>query len=645
MQQRMQRFIRTTVVGLRSVNRATDKMVRGLRTGAVAMGASLAILGVGLADVAKTGATFEQSIVNAAVKFPGVIRKGSEAFQELSDAAREMGRTTEFTASQAAEALNFLAFAGFSAEQSIASLPKVIDLATASQTDLARATDITTDTLGAVGLMTKDVTQLEKNLTRVNDVLVATTTTANVNMEALFETVKEAGPVGTMAGQSLETIAGLAAAIGNAGIKGSRGGTTLKNMFLRLVNPVGAARKELRRLGVELKDSEGNFLQMIDVLDDIRQGFARGELGTADMAAVIDLIFGKRAVAGASTMLTLTNEELIEVIMRIKEMEVSSKEMAATMRDTVQTQFLTLKSAIESVKISIFDLNKGSLSNLLDNTIKWVRANEDLVAIRVTDFIDGIVLHLDDILRVGKKVLIFLGTFMGLLIGLQIFTTVVTAIALLATPVGLVTAGVFLLVGAIALAVTNWDDLRAAIENPMTVDNQFLRGLAVIANAFETILGWMTNLRKEQNFFVSSNLQDRLANTNQLGRNLRTRGSVPPTLGAPRTNPLTIVPRVAIPDIPRRGVPRTVSPLLFPKAPLPMSARPSTAAGVPGRSGPQVVSANDAVLRSVSEKRTTNRIDLNILDPGGNVDRSKLPGPGNNPAVGIHFPRSSKERF
>ena len=162
----------------RHIMRADKALSGWMRsTRSFALGATVALAPVGfvLGDIIKTGAEFEQTLVNAGAKFPGMVTKGTAAFQKLSDAAREVGRTTEFTASQAAGGLNFLAMAGFNAEQAMSALPGLVDLATASQSDLARASDIATDTLGSFGLLAEDAAERARNLARVNDVLVKTT--------------------------------------------------------------------------------------------------------------------------------------------------------------------------------------------------------------------------------------------------------------------------------------------------------------------------------------------------------------------------------------------------------------------------------------------------------------------------------------
>ena len=124
-----------------------------------------------ITETIKTGVQFEKTMVSAAAKFPGDIQKGTDKFNALEAAAQKVGRTTEFSASQSAEGLNFLALAGFNAEQAMAALPGTVNLATAAETDFANATQMATNTLGAFNLKTKDSVQLQKNLARVSSVM------------------------------------------------------------------------------------------------------------------------------------------------------------------------------------------------------------------------------------------------------------------------------------------------------------------------------------------------------------------------------------------------------------------------------------------------------------------------------------------
>jgi TP901 family phage tail tape measure protein len=427
------------------LNRGMNRIGGAAKRGALVAGAAFTGLGVVIGGMIKTGMQFEQTITNAAAKFPGQIRKGTEAFKQLEAAAAKVGAETEFTASQSAEALNFLAMAGFNAEQAIAALPGVVDLATAAQVDLGTATDIATDSLGAFGLATKDPIQGAKNLARVNDVLAKTSTTANTSIEDLFEAVKDAAPVATAAGQSLETFGALAGTMANAGIKGSKAGTTLKNTFLALSAPTGKAAAALKNLNVKTVDSQGNMRDSITILGELKT--ALQDKGTAERAAALDAIFGKRAIAGVNVLLDAGEEQLRAYRTQLENSGGAAKDMAATMRGTTQGSLNSLKSAVEGVSIALFQQTKGPLKEAIDSATKWTRANKDVIGTKLGDFVEGVGTALAFLIKFRKPIGILIGVLATLVIGLKIFTAVMTAVNLVmaANPIVLIVLAVLAL--------------------------------------------------------------------------------------------------------------------------------------------------------------------------------------------------------
>jgi len=463
-QNRVSKLTRSMNRGFRRLNRNVDKFAGGVKKAALATTAALAISSAAMANVIGTGAEFEQTLVSAAAKFPGEIRRGTEAFTALEDAAKKTGATTEFTASQSAEALNFLAMAGFNAESSIAALPGVVDLATAAQVDLATATDVASDTLGAFGLATKDATQLGKNLARVNDVIAKTTTSANTTVETLFETIKDGGPVAVTAGASIETFAALAGELANAGIKGSKAGTTLKNMFLSLSAPGSGAAKILRRLGVSTKDANGDMRDIVDILGDL--GGSLDGLGTADRSGVLEGIFGKIPIAGVNVLLASGSDRLREYRKELEGASGASSKMADVMRDTLQGRLNSLNSAVEGVKISIFSMTSGPLSDAVDKMTEWVRVNEQAIATNVGEVLADIINNFENIVLWVGRVAKGLAVFFALVAVLKTVGLVLTVINLIATanPIGLIVVGIIALIAVLSAAaiaiMANWGPIK-----------------------------------------------------------------------------------------------------------------------------------------------------------------------------------------
>ena len=212
-----------------SFNRASRSAsnFKSTMAGVLAAGAinkSLSLTQQGLTAITNQFVEYDQAIVSSSAKFKDLIlgtEEGTKKLTDLKNVARELGATTEFSATQAAQGLDFLAMAGFNTTQAVAALPGVVDLATVANVDLARATDIASDSIGAFGLMTEDATQLQKNFTRVNDVFAKTMTVSNTSMEDLFETVKSgaAAFTGALVNQWKHLIQWLRC-LANAGLKG-----------------------------------------------------------------------------------------------------------------------------------------------------------------------------------------------------------------------------------------------------------------------------------------------------------------------------------------------------------------------------------------------------------------------------------------
>ena len=215
--------------------------------GLAAAGAAGAFAGFAAIKAAITaGAAFEQQMTTVA----GVMRSTQKEIQQMTDLTRELGETTKFKATEAADALKFLGMAGFNAAEAMSALPGVLDLAAASDTELARTADIASSVLKTFKLDTEE-------LGRVNDVFVGTMTRSNVSMEQLAESMKFAGPVANAFGFSIEETSGLLGKLGDAGIQGSMAGTQLAFAMTK-------AQKVAADLGLESGD-------LIDVLAELNK--------------------------------------------------------------------------------------------------------------------------------------------------------------------------------------------------------------------------------------------------------------------------------------------------------------------------------------------------------------------------------------
>lgn len=436
----------------------------------------------GLRAVTSEFIDYDAAIVSASAKFKGLnlnTQEGIDTFNALKKTARDVGASTEFSATQAAGGLEFLAMAGFDAKQSIAALPGVVDLATASNVDLARATDIASDSLGAFGLTTKDTAKLTANLARVNDVFAKTTTTANTNMEQLFEAVQKGAPQFTASGQSIETFSALIGVMANSGVKGGEAGTVLRNVMLRLASPTKEAAKIMKDLGVNVKDKvTGNFRDVIDILADFEKGL-KG-MGDVQRSAALSTTFGARAVSGINLLLQEGTDGLRTYRGELENSAGASKTMAEVIRQSIGNQLKGLNSALIELGFQFFDTFKNQIGPAISSLTEFIRGiNIPAMIASFNSLLDTLRPFRGIILGIAAAFVTYNAVFIAFALASKIKTFLAFAAALravgvaqgllniimAANPILLVAAAVGLLVAGLVLLYDNWDAVVKAFKS------------------------------------------------------------------------------------------------------------------------------------------------------------------------------------
>lgn len=282
-----------------------------------------------------------------------------DEFNQLRIKALQMGRDTKFTASESAEAMNYMALAGWDTKDMLKGIGGVMDLAAASGEDLASVSDIVTDNLTAFGMKAKDSTHFA-------DVLAQTSSKANTDVRGLGEAFKYAAPVAGALGYSVEDTSIAIGLMSNAGIKGEKAGTALRTMFTNLAKPTKAMKDEMDKLGISITDSNGEMLPMRDVLDQLRGKM--GGLFKDQQAAAASTIFGKEAMSGALAVINASDEDYKKLTKSIDGSKGASKRMAKEMEGGIGGAMRKMKSAIESLAISLGD----ALAPMLYKAAKWI---------------------------------------------------------------------------------------------------------------------------------------------------------------------------------------------------------------------------------------------------------------------------------
>ncbi|MCE5728917.1 phage tail tape measure protein [Staphylococcus pseudintermedius] len=283
----------------------------------------------------------------------------SGEFQQLRDKALEMGAKTKFSASQSAEALNYMALAGWDTKEMMTGIDGVMQLAAASGEDLGSVSDIVTDSLTAFGLKAKDSGHFA-------DVLAQASSKANTDVRGLGEAFKYAAPVAGALGYTVEDTSIAIGLMSNAGIKGEKAGTALRTMFSNLAKPTKAMKNQMDELGISITDSQGNMLPMRDVMDQLRGKF-KG-LSKDQQASAAATIFGKEAMSGALAVINASDEDYKKLTKSIDNSAGASKRMADEMEGGIGGSIRRMKSAIELLAISIGDV----LAPYIKRLAEWV---------------------------------------------------------------------------------------------------------------------------------------------------------------------------------------------------------------------------------------------------------------------------------
>ncbi|NHM77162.1 phage tail tape measure protein [Staphylococcus sp. 11511212] len=271
----------------------------------------------------------------------------SGEFQQLRDKALEMGAKTKFSASESADALNYMALAGWDTKDMLNGIDGVMQLAAASGEDLAQVSDIVTDGLSAFGLKAKDSSHFA-------DVLAQTSSKANTDVHGLGEAFKYVAPVAGSFGFSVEDTSIALGLMANSGVKASQAGTALKTMMTRLTGTSGEAKKTMEKLGITITDSQGQMLPFRDIMDQLRESI--GGLSEAQQSAAVKTLFGQEAMSGILPIINASDEDYKKLTKSIDNSTGASKRMSDEMEGGIGGSIRKMKSAIESMAISIGDV-------------------------------------------------------------------------------------------------------------------------------------------------------------------------------------------------------------------------------------------------------------------------------------------------
>lgn len=377
----------------------------------------------------------------------------------LSKLAKKMGAETAFSASECAEALNYLALAGYDTQQMCDTLPTVLNLAAAGDIALADASDMVTDAMSALGM---GVDEAETMV----DQMAKTASTTNTSVAQLGEGILTIGATAkSIKGGTAELNTALGI-LANNGIKGAEGGTHLRNIILSLQNPTDKAAAQMEALGLSVYDSEGNMRSMNDILGDLNKSM--DGMTSAEKSNIISTIFNKTDLSSVNALLANTGETWDSLQKSITDSGGAAQQMADTQLDNLQGQITILKSALEGLAISFGELLMPTIKQIVgwvQKFVDWLNGMNDGTK-KVIMTVALLAAALGPVLIVIGKVISAVGTIMTVVPKIAgVINTVKGAFAalnttMLANPITLIIAAIAALVAAFIYLWNNCDGFR-----------------------------------------------------------------------------------------------------------------------------------------------------------------------------------------
>ena len=431
-----------------------------------------------------------------------------------------MGRTTKFSASESAEALKYMAMAGWKTEDMLNGLDGILNLAAASGAELGTTSDIVTDALTAMGYSAGDAGHLA-------DVMAAASSNANTNVELMGETFKYAGTMAGTMGYEMEDVALAIGLMANSGIKGSMAGTSLNAIISRLATNTSGATDCINELGVEFYNADGSARDFGDVMDDLRE--ATKGLTTEQQAEIASTVAGEEAKKGFLAILNATESDYNKLRTAIDNCDGSAQSMADTMNDNLNGQLTLLKSQLEGLAIQFVTLIMPYLkqgvewlskvcdwiAGLDDNTKKMIMTVAGIAAVagpvlviggkvisgagKIISGVSGIVAivgklspAIGGVISIGGKLIGGVGSLVA-----KVGSGLLPALASIPAPVWIVIAVLGALVVAGVAIYKNWDEIKEFGSKIWSSIKDF------VGNAIEGIIGFFSKVVD----FISNNWQ------------------------------------------------------------------------------------------------------------------------------------------
>ncbi len=448
----------------------------------------------------KTAADFDSSMS----KVSAVSGATGADFDALKKKAREMGSKTKFSASEAAEAMNYMAMAGWKTEDMLGGVEGIMNLAAASGEDLATTSDIVTDALTAFGLSANDSGHFA-------DILAAASSNANTNVSMMGETFKYAAPIAGALGFSAEDTAEAIGLMANAGIKSSQAGTSLRSIMNNLTSDVKLVGSSFGEMTIQTKNQDGSMRDLSDILKDCRGAFS--QMSESEKAANAEALVGKNAMSGFLAIMNAGEGDVSKLSNAIANCDGTAEKMAGTMQDNLAGQLTILKSQLEELAISFGELLMPAVRAIVSGIQKFVDVlNKMPTGVKtVITVIALLAAAIGPVLIVVGKVMSSVGTIMTyapkIVSAVKTIGTGLKALwgILMANPIVLIVAAIAALVaGFIYLWNTSdsfrqfwidlWEGIKSVVSTAVEGMKNFFSGIvSFFQENWQTILAFIIN--------------------------------------------------------------------------------------------------------------------------------------------------------
>lgn len=426
---------------------------------------TLPIVGIGTAAV-KTSMDFEAAMDKVA----SLSGAQGENFDRLRDKALEMGAKTMYSATESAEALQYMALAGWNTEDMLNGLEPILKLAGAAGMDLGRASDIVTDGLTAMGLTAQDAAHFA-------DVLAVAMSKSNTDVDQLGEAFKYVAPLAGAMGYNIEDLSIALGLMANADIKASQGGTSLRRVLQNLSNPTEKVAGAMADLGISMFNPDGSAKSLYDLMVELRESMRN--LSQEEQAMYASTIAGSTGLSGLLAIVNASEDDFNNLTNAIYNADGAGMEMYDTMTNNLKGSVTELMSALESLMISMGDLLVPLIKDVVSMIQGWVEHLNSLDETQKQQIIQVALV----VASIGPLI-----TIIG-----KLFTTISTVVKfvqlLTANPVIVLVAAIAAAIGGlVGTIITNWDKTKSATENVWNGIKLF------VTNVVNGLLNFIENL-------------------------------------------------------------------------------------------------------------------------------------------------------